>query len=127
MSVKKYLEFIKEAEEAPTPPPPAAQAPAQPTAQPPAQGAQPPAQAQTTGSTETPQSTGTTQGQAQTGEEKSGDLSTYSNEEITKFPDTVKKMVDLLKDMDKAGLVKVRNLIAEIKGIGDAKTEIGKL
>lgn len=125
MSIKKYIEFLKEADQAPAPPPPA-DIPDQAQSQPPAQ---PPAQAQPSGSTETPpqaQASGTTQGET-TGEEKTGDLSNYSNEEITKFPDTVKKMVDLLKDMDKAGLVKVRNLIAEIKGIGDAKEEIGKL
>ena len=118
--IKKYLQFLNEADELATPP-------AQPTAQP---AAQPPVQPAQSGSTETPEAapqaqSGTTQGES--GEQKPGDLSNYNNESVTKFPDTVKKMVDLLKDMDKEQLVKVRTLIAELKGIGDAKTEIGKL
>lgn len=122
--MKNFEKFINEAEMQAPPaqaPPPAQTPPAQPGAQPPAQ---PPAQAQS----------GTTQGQAQPptqpqgqGEAKSGDLSSYENKEVTKFPDTVKKMVDLLKDMDKSQLVKIRNLIAELKSINDAKEEIGKL
>jgi hypothetical protein len=113
MKIKKYTEFLNEAD-APAPAPTSAPA-VQPTAQPSAQ----PAQAQPSGITQTeqPQST----------EEKSGDLSNYNNESATKFPDTVKKMVDMLKDMDKEGLIKVRNVIAEVKGMGDAKAEIGKL
>jgi len=117
--VKNYNQFINEAE-APAPAPvQPAPAPAQPAAQPAAQpqaqpAAQPQAQAQS----------GTTQGQST--EDKSGDLSNY-NSDVTKFPETVKKMADLLKDMDKEQLIKVRNLMAELKSINDAKSEIGKL
>ena len=120
--VKKYLQFINEADApAPAPAPPADQAPTE-----------LPSQAET--SPAQPQASGTTQGEQPSqpapqgqGEQKSGDLSNYANEEVTKFPDTVKKMVDLLKDMDKGQLVKIRNLIAELKSINDAKSEIGKL
>jgi hypothetical protein len=120
MSIKNYLQFINEAE-APVPPAqPAAQPPAQPAAQPPAQ----PAQSGTTQGEQPPAQEPAPQGQ---GEQKSGDLSNYVNEEATKFPDTVKKMVDLIKDMDKEQLIKLRSLIAELKSINDAKSEIGKL
>jgi len=117
--IKTYMEFLNEADLPPVQP-----APAQPpTTQPPVQ------------------SSGTTQAQpvqteaqqpaqpdqsAQT-EQKQGDLSNYNNDGVTKFPETVKKMVDLIKDMDKTQLIKLRNLIAELKNIEDDKSEIGKL
>ena len=126
MKVKSYLQFINEAD-APAPEPapvqPAAQpAPAQPAAQPPAESGTTTGEAQATGTTT--QTQPPAQGQ---GEQKSGDLSSYNNESATRFPDTVKKMVDLIKDMDKEQLIKLRTLIAEIKNINDAKAEIGKL
>lgn len=119
MKIKNYINFInEEADELTTPAQPAAAAqtaPAQPAAQ--------------SGTTETPSAqSGTTEtAQSQSTEQKSGDLSNYNNESATKFPDTVKKMVDLMKDMDKGQLIKLRTLIAEIKSINDAKNEIGKL
>lgn len=123
--IKKFTTIVNEAAPAPAPAPVQAPAPAPepapvsqfdapPQAQPPAQG-QPQAQA-----------SGTTQGQTQ-GEPKSGDLSNYDNPDATKFSNTVKKMVDLLKDMDKKQLLAVRKCIAEQKGIEDEKGEIGKL
>ncbi len=123
--VKNYLQFINEAD-AP-PPAPAPQAPpAQPPAQP-APAAQPPAQPAQSGSTQNELSAQEPAPQGQSTEEKSGDLSNYNNEGATKFPDTVKKMVDLIKDLDKEQLIKLRTLIAELKSINDAKAEIGKL
>lgn len=119
------MEFLNEADA-----PPAQPAPAQPpTTQPPVQPS-----GGTTQSQPPVQDSGTTQSQppdqpdqsSQT-EQKQGDLSNYNNEGVTKFPETVKKMVDLIKDMDKTQLIKLRNLIAELKNIEDAKSEIGKL
>ena len=122
--IRKFTTIVNEAApvQAPAPAPAQASLDTPPQAQPPAQGQpadQPPAQGQA-------QPSGTTQGQSQ-GEPKSGDLSNYDNRDATKFSNTVKKMVDLLKDMDKKQLMAVRKCIAEQKGIEDEKGEIGKL
>ncbi len=90
------------APQAPTQPP-APQAPAEPAAQPEASTAQPEA------------------------EVKSGDLSNYNNEAVTKYPDTVKKIVDIIKEFDKKQMIDLRNYVAQQKGLADAKTDIGLL
>lgn len=126
MSIKSYMQFLTEEQDplaTPAAPaaPPAAQAPA---AQPAAPAAQPAAQPQTTGGTETQAPAQPQQGQ---GEQKSGDLSNYDNPDATKFSDTVKKMVDIIKELDKNQLIELRDLLAKFKSIEDAKAEIGKL
>lgn len=127
MSIKTYIQFLKEEQDPlATPAAPAAQQPpaAQPAAQPPAAqpAAQPPAESGTT-ETQQPQQTE----QQPQGEQKSGDLSNYNNPEATKFSDTVKKMVDIIKELDKSQLIELRDLLAKFKSIDDAKAEIGKL
>ena len=131
MSIKNFIQFMNEAEMAPAPAPPAAQAPPADfgavQAPPPAQPAVQPAPAQPaaqSGTTETQTTQPAPQGQ---GEPKPGDLSTYDNPSATKFSETVKKMVDLVKDLDKDQLIELRALLAKFKGMDDPKGEIGKL
>ena len=123
--IKNYINFLNEADDfgAPAAQAPPAQDPLDPNT-PPAQ--ETPAQPAQSGTTQA-QSSGSTQGQATQGEQKVGDLSNYSNENATKFTDTVKKMAEMLKDMDKTQLIAVRDCIAKQKGIDDPKSEIGKL
>jgi len=124
--VKKYSRFIRESsEQQATQPPAQTQQPTstQPAStQPAAQTTQPstqPVQAQS-GSTQGTQS-------AQSTENKFGDLSNYNKPEVTNFPETVKKIADLIKELNKDELLELRGLIAKFKGIEDPKTEIGKL
>jgi hypothetical protein len=128
MAIKNFIQFLNEADAAPAPPP--AQAP--PAQAPPAAQAPPPAQPMSFD--EAPVESGTTAQQpaAQTtqqpqGEQKPGDLSNYDNPSATKFSDTVKKMVDMVKDLDKQQLIELRGLLAKFKSIDDEKSEIGKL
>ena len=109
------MKFLNEADVAPAPVP---SAPVQTPAP-----VQPPVDSGTTTQSQPEQS----QPEQSDQEHKSGDLSNYNNDSVTKFPETVKKMVDLIKDMDKTQLIKVRNLIAELKNIEDSKSDIGKL
>lgn len=117
MKIKNYINFLNEADELATPAAPPAQTP-------PAQATPPvqPSQPAQSGTTETP-----TQSSPPQGEQKSGDLSNYNNESVTKNPETVKKMVDLIKDMDKSQLIKLRDFIGELKDMEDPKNEIGKI
>lgn len=121
--MKKFLEFVYEQT---APPPAPAPAPTAAPAQPSVPPVQPPAQPSAQSGTTQAQQPAQPQPQQGAQEQKSGDLSNYNNE-TTKFPDTVKKMVDLIRDLDKEQLIKVRNLIAELKGMGNGKDEIGKL
>lgn len=127
MKIKGFNSFIYEAEQAPPADPFAMPAPpAQPGAQPTTPPAQPAPPAQS-GTTDAPQSQPPAQQPAPQGEQKSGDLSSYNNESVTKHPDTVKKIVDMIKDLDKTQMIKLRNFIAELKDIEDPKEGIGKL
>jgi hypothetical protein len=128
MLIKNYIDFINEDAVAPPAQSPPAQAAPSGTTQAQAQPASGTTQAQAQ------PASGTTQAQAQPvptqsqpTEEKIGDLSNYNNQSVTENPDTVKKMVDLIKDMDKQQLIKLRAYIAELKNINDPKNEIGKL
>lgn len=118
--VKNYFRFINEADEpVPAPVQPAAQpAPAQPAAQTPAQ----PAPAQQSGTTQAQ-----TQPTTQSTNSESGNLSNYDNPDATKFTTTVKKMVDIIRELDKSQLIELRTLLAKFKSLEDAKNEIGKL
>ena len=126
--IKNYRNFLLNEADVPSPAPvqaPPVQDPLDPNTPP---AAQVPAQPAQSGSTQA-QTSGSTQGQStqNQNEQKVGDLSNYSNENATKFADTVKKMAEMLKDMDKTQLIAVRDCIAKQKGIDDAKSEIGKL
>jgi hypothetical protein len=130
--IKNFRNFLNEADQPIAPPaqvPPIQGAPpAQQSLDTPAPAAQPaPAQAQPSGSTQTQVQAQPAPQQQGQGEQKSGDLSNYNNEGVTKHPETVKKMVDIMKDLDKTQLIKLRNFIAELKNVEDAKEEIGKL
>jgi hypothetical protein len=127
--IKNFKNFLNEADQ-PISPPPAQGTPPPPQSQtpPPVQPTvQPTVQQQQSGTTEQPPQVQPTPQQQGQGEHKSGDLSNYNNELVTKHPDTVKKIADLIKDMDKTQLIKLRNFIAELKDIEDPKEGIGKL
>jgi hypothetical protein len=57
---------------------------------------------------------------------KKGDLSTYNNDEVTKFKDTVMNIGDEIKTMNKDQLIKTRDFIATLKN-KDGMKDIGVL
>lgn len=125
MIVKSFINFLNE-DTVPAQSPPAQSPPVQ-SPTPTASGTtQAQAQSAPSGTTQAQAQPASAQ-QSQSTEEKMGDLSNYNNQSVTENPDTVKKMVDLIKDMDKQQLIKLRTYIADLKNISDPKNEIGKL
>lgn len=118
---EEFKSISEAAQTPPAPQAPPAQAPPAPQA-PPAQS--PPAQAPPAQPTDQTPPEQTAQ---PTEEVKSGDLSTYNNPDVTNYPDTVKKIADIIKEFDKKQMIDLRNYVAQQKGLADAKTEIGLL